>query len=36
MFLKFFFRGRSPKNDNFMSRSVQGAESNGEGPRCMR
>ena len=24
------------KNDNFTSHSVRGAESNGEGPRCMQ
>ena len=28
--------GSSPKNDNFISRSVRGAESKDEGPRCMR
>ena len=26
---------RSPKNDNFIPRTVRGAESNGEGPGCM-
>ena len=29
-------RGSSPKNESFVSGSVWGAESNGEGPRCMR
>ena len=29
-------RGSSPKNDKFISRSVRGAVSNGEGPRCMQ
>ena len=28
--------GSLSKNDNFISRSVRGAESNGKGPRCMR
>ena len=29
-------RGSSRKNENFRSCSVWGAESNGEGPRCMQ
>ena len=29
-------RGSAPTNENFISRSAEGAESNGEGPRCVR
>ena len=31
-----FKTASSPKNDNFISRSVRGVESNGEGPRSIR
>ena len=30
------YRGGSPKIESFISGSVWGTESNGEGPRCMR
>ena len=30
------FRGSSPNNESFISSRVWDAESNGEGPRCMR
>ena len=29
-------KGKFTQNDDFISRSVRGAESNGEGVRCMR
>ena len=28
-------KGSSPENESFISRSVLGTESDGEGPRCM-
>ena len=31
----YLSRRISPKNENFISRSVRGAESNGKGPRCV-
>ena len=31
-----YLKGKFTQNSNFISRSVLGAESNGEGPRCMR
>ena len=36
IFQKFSLKGQSPNMKKIMSRSVCGAESNGESSRCMR